>query len=1153
MQFKRLRLAGFKSFVEPTELWIEPGLTGVVGPNGCGKSNLLEALRWVMGESRPKSLRGGGMEDVIFAGTDTRPKRNLADVSLLIDNSSRTAPAQFNDSTDLEVSRRIERDLGSLYRINGRDSRQKDVQLLFADAATGATSPALVSQGRVGALINAKPQDRRKLLEDAAGISGLHSRRKDAEQKLKGAATNLERLEDVLLGMDAQANALRRQAKQAVRYRTLSELVRQLEAQLLFAQWRAQTAVLEEARAALQAAEAAVAAASSHTAKLSTKQADLTAKMPTLRQHEAEAAAALSRLDIQAERLEEEKARISGLQTDLKRRLGDVETDTQREADYARDAQDALTRVEADLKRLETSMSGDEAATQALKDTARQAQDAASAAEQALDVLSQDIARAKAYAETTQGALRAAKSTLEQAQSQAHHQNEIYQSLKAQAGQDGRLDVAQQALDTSEAAVEQAQAALENAEKNQDAAASTLRTAQEAADEAAGKLRRLDSEISGVKAALEADTRSDGGTPLVDKLTIEQGLEMALGAALGEGLDLPLDQGTRHWQSAAPQAGDPALPAGLDPLSQYVTGTAHISRRLTQTGVAADADEAAKHAADLKPGQQIVTRNGALWRWDGLRAAADAPSRASLRLRQRNHLKSLEQQRPDLAADAAKASQIADKAKTQRDGARQSRDAARASLQTATRNANEARTQARQVEAATRAIAEKLSASAAILETKQAAIETAKTDAQAAISAVEALPDLSAQDSAIADQRRAVDAKRSALAEARAAYDSQMAASAGRKRAHERSLAERTQWQQRMARANGQNETLIKRRTEIAQALAQLDARPAEIAEQQVTLRGSLEMQRAKRQSAADALAAQETALRETDSAVSSAQETASQTREARARCDAQAQAAQARRDDLVQQCHGEFERAPAQVLELCGTESESDIETPDILSQAIERRKLERERLGAVNLRADIELEELESEAAGLRGEKEELETAIARLRGAIGSLNREGRARLMKAFDDVNDHFGRLFSTLFGGGAAYITLIESDDPLEAGLEIMASPPGKKLQSLSLLSGGEQALTALSLIFAVFMTNPSPICVLDEVDAPLDDANVERFCALLDEMVSITQTRFLIVTHNALTMSRMHRLFGVTMAERGVSQLVSVDLQQAETMVAAE
>lgn len=1153
MQFKRLRLAGFKSFVDPTELWIEPGLTGVVGPNGCGKSNLLEALRWVMGESRPKSMRGGGMEDVIFAGTDMRPKRNLADVSLLIDNSERTAPAQFNESPDLEISRRIERDLGSLYRVNGRDVRQKDVHLLFADAATGATSPALVSQGRVGALINAKPQERRQLLEDAAGISGLYSRRKDAEQKLRAASTNLERLEDVLLGMDGQANALRRQAKQAVRYRTLSELIRQLEAQLIFAQWRKQSALLEEARAAFQAAQSDVASAAGEVAKLTTSQTELAASMPQLRKAEAEAAAALSRLDAQVQGLEQEKARISALQTDLCRRLSDAKTDQQRENDYARDAQDALNRIADDAERLAKAMDGDDAATQALKEQLRTAQEDASTAEQAGDEQAQALARAQAFAETTQGALRSAKAALERANTDAQRQRQTHDALSAQAGQDASLQAAQDTLDAAEKALEDAQSRLETAEAEQDLAAAALREAQEIADTAKSKLRRIESEIAGVKAALDADKRSDTGIPLVDTLAIEQGLELALGAALGDGLELPLDEGTRHWQAAKPQPGDPALPDGAEPLTQFVSGTQHISRRLTQTGVASDAASAAAFAPSLKPGQQIVTREGGLWRWDGLRAAADAPSRASLRLRQRNHLSNLEDQRPALSADAAAAQAKVEAATAKRSDARAAREAARQRLQNATKAANDARGKARQVEQATRAIAEKLSASTAILETKEAAIEAAKTEAALAIKAANDLPDISAQEGAIASQRRVVERKRAALADARAAYDSQIAGAAGRKRAYERSIFERKQWQNRAEKASGQASTLRHREEEIAQALKQLENRPADIAAQQEALSGALEDQTQKRQAAADAVAAQENALREAEATLRRAQEAASQTRERRARCEAEAQAAQARRDEIAQHCHSQFERAPAQLLELCGVEDEAEIDAPSTLSDAIERRKLERERLGAVNLRADMELQELEGEAQSLRSEKEELETAIARLRGAIGSLNREGRTRLMKAFDEVNAQFGRLFTTLFGGGSAYITLIESDDPLEAGLEIMASPPGKKLQSLSLLSGGEQALTALSLIFAVFMTNPAPICVLDEVDAPLDDANVERFCTLLDEMVSLTNTRFLIVTHNALTMSRMHRLFGVTMAERGVSQLVSVDLSQAETMVAAE
>ncbi|MEM6680936.1 MAG: AAA family ATPase [Pseudomonadota bacterium] len=1153
MHFKRLRLAGFKSFVEPTELWIEPGLTGVVGPNGCGKSNLLEALRWVMGESRPKSLRGGGMEDVIFAGTDQRSKRNLADVTLLIDNSSRTAPAQFNDSADLEVSRRIERDLGSLYRINGRDVRQKDVQLLFADAATGATSPALVSQGRVGALINAKPQDRRKLLEDAAGISGLHTRRKEAEQKLKAAATNLERLDDVLMRMDAQANALRRQAKQAVRYRTLSELIRQLEAQLFYARWQRQAALLEAARTALAQADTNVATKTGLASKSASAQAHAAALLPDLRQAEVEAGSALSRLQLQAQNLEAEYDRLEALKADLTRRREEADKDAHRQADYAADAQGALARLVGDMERLKTAISSDAATTRKYQDTLDAAQAEAALAEQQFEQETKAIASAAAHARSARQGLETARTAVEQAQRGLEQQNTAHAELEAEASADSALNDAQTQLQNAETTAGEAQLALTAAEETQDAAQINLRDAQSAADAASAALKQLDSEIAGTQAALDADAQLQAGTPLGDILDIERGLELALGAALGDGLELPLDTGVRHWLAAPERADDPALPRGLVPLSQYVSGAAHVGRRLNQTGVAEDAAAAQEAAADLKPGQQIVTREGALWRWDGLRASAEAPSRASLRLRQRNHLTALGNQRPTLEDKCARAADALVTCTSAHESALAQRSAARQALDEAIRAAQHTRSTLRNVEHRAQALIEKRSASAARLEARTEALSTAKRALSDAHSVVDALPDLTAQQRALDTQRDVVATKRSALSDARAGYDSQVAAARGREAAYQRARSERKMWLERTEKARDQAETLQARQREITQALKELAARPGEIKAQQSQLLDQMAEREHKRGAAADALAAKEAEVAEHQRALHAAQEAASQAREERARIAAQTESLEAQREELIEACQTTFERAPSAVLDLCGVSDASDIPALDEISADMEKRKLERERLGAVNLRADLELQELEEEAATLRAEQAELQSAIAQLRGAIGSLNREGRSRLMAAFDAVNAHFGKLFTTLFGGGAAHITLIESDDPLEAGLEIMASPPGKKLQSLSLLSGGEQALTALSLIFAVFLTNPAPICVLDEVDAPLDDVNVERFCGLLDEMVAITQTRFLIVTHNALTMSRMHRLFGVTMAERGVSQLVSVDLSQAETLVAAE
>ncbi|MGD1954261.1 MAG: chromosome segregation protein SMC [Sphingomonadales bacterium] len=1153
MHFKRLRLAGFKSFVDPSELWIEPGLTGIVGPNGCGKSNLLEALRWVMGESRPKSLRGGGMEDVIFSGTDMRPRRNLADVSLLIDNSERTAPAHYNDNTDIEVSRRIERDLGSLYRINGRDVRQKDVQLLFADAATGAMSPALVSQGRVGALINAKPQDRRQLLEDAAGISGLYSRRREAELKLKAAGTNLERLEDTLLRMEAQAAALKRQARQAVRYRELSEQIRHLEAQMALAQWLVHQATLTKAADALKETEANVTEATSAAAAIATQLANLAADLPALRQTEAEAAAALSRLEAEANTLVAEKDRITALQSDLAKRLEDADRDQAREADYQRDAETSLKRTDADLERLSTAMQGDESRAEALSGALATAKDAAAKAQSNLDAETEALAQARENERSAHNAATQAENALESARQALSEQEAAHEALLSQTGPESVASGAHAAVESAEAALAASEQAAETARSALEAAIQDARTAQAATDEAKAKLRQLDSEIAGLSAALQASATHGDEKPIADLIQISPGFELALGAALGDGLDLPADRGPRYWHKSAPHADDPSLPDTLEPLAKKVSGAPHLQRLLSQTALAPDEATASRLADTLAPGQQIVTKQGGLWRWDGLRATADAPTAASLRPAQRNHLVALEEQRPDLEQARAASLELATQKEALKDDAQAEDQRVRQALQQATQALQAARAEARNVEAKERALTEKRSARAATLEARRSAVEPAEQNAAASQQAVKALPDLSDQDAALAQTRALAEEARNALAEARAAHDSHTASAQGRKRAYERTRFERKQWQDRAEIASAQQNTLAERRTEIAQALDDLKTRPADIARRQDALRDQLEKQRQARSDAADALAAKETMVRTSETERNKAQEALTTAREARARCEADLSSAAARRDELRERCLSHFDCSPIDLLPLTGLGNENDLELPEAIERQLERRKAERERLGAVNLRADVELQELETEIHTLRAEKDELETAIARLRGAIGALNREGRSRLMTAFDAVNDHFGTLFTTLFGGGEAHITLIESDAPLDAGLEIMASPPGKKLQALSLLSGGEQALTALSLIFAVFMTNPAPICVLDEVDAPLDDANVERFCTLLEEMVSRTQTRFLIVTHNALTMSRMHRLFGVTMAERGVSQLVSVDLKQAETMVAAE
>jgi chromosome segregation protein len=1149
VKFRRLRLAGFKSFVDPVDLWIEDGLTGVVGPNGCGKSNLLEAIRWVMGESSPKSMRGGGMDDVIFAGTDRRPPRDMAQVTLYLDNSARRAPAQFNESDEIEIGRHIERGLGSVYRINGRDVRLRDVQLLFADAATGAHSPALVSQGRIGAIIAAKPQDRRQLLEEAAGIAGLHVRRKDAEQRLRAAEANLIRLDDVLQGLATQAASLKRQAKQAERYRKISGQIRTAEAMLLYAKWREANAEVAAAAAAAAALRGRIDDATRLSATLSARQADATAALPPLRDAEVAAAAVLQRLSIAREALAAELAEVGRRRREAELQAETARRDLEREHTLAADAAAALARLADEAAAIDRRLADVEAAVAPAEARITALEAAAVAAEANL---SQALA-AQAHALGQRRAHEAERVAAASERARADADRERAEVALATSGGDdiaARIADAEARAARADAAAAAAMRAIADAEARR-GDAEALRDAVQATR--AGQQAAL-SALTVERASLERMLAAPacGGEPLIDRVGVRPGYEMAFAAAFGDEAAAVVggDSGPR-WTGALAAAGDPALPAGARPLAGVIDAPAEIARRLAQVGVV-DAVDFERLASSLAVGQRLVTTDGRLARWDGFRADGDGNSAAAETLRRRNRLAELDDAIP--AAKAALAAADTDV------------DAARATLATIAAAIDSSRAALREAEA-TRAevgreiadLAGRAERQAAQIEALRATISRAAEVAGAAgariAAADQALAVLPAPESladTVTAARDAFDGVRSDLAEARAERASLqrgLDADAARRRAID---AERADWERRTAGSAAQRAELTARIDAARAVFDELAGAPAVIEARQTALAGDIAAAEADRQAAADRLAEAESALRALDSDVRAATEALSTLREERGRLDARVENHELRRAELNRIASERFQCSPQMLPEQLGF-AEDDVRDAATQSDALERLTAERERMGPVNLRADVELAEIETNLATSTTEREELETAIARLRGSIGSLNREGRARLLTAFEEVGRHFADLFTTLFGGGEARLELVESDDLLEAGLEIMAQPPGKKLQAMTLLSGGEQALTAIALIFALFLTNPAPICVLDEVDAPLDDANIERFCDLLDCMTALTDTRFLIVTHNAVTMSRMHRLYGVTMAEKGVSQLVSVDLGHAETLLAAE
>ena len=1151
MHFSRLRLTGFKSFVDPTELHIEPGLTAVVGPNGCGKSNLLEGIRWVMGENAPKSMRASGMDDVIFAGTDKRPPRNLAEVTLIIDNANRGAPAAFNSEDVLEVSRRIERESGSAYRINGRDVRAKDVQLLFADAATGAHSPALVSQGRVGALINAKPRDRRAILEEAAGVSGLHTRRKEAESRLRAAEANLVRLHDVLAQMEAHIASLKRQARQATRYRNISGDIRRAEATLLYIKWRAAAEDVTRLESALRAAEAEVAELTRQAAAVTGEQATLAAELPALRDDEAKAAATVQRLTLARDSLEAEEQRRRAAAEQLAQRLEQIATDEAREAEIREDAAAALARLDKERDRLAAEQTAQQDRTEAARETLSQTTREAAEAEAAFDGLNRQAAGARARRESLEADLAALDRRLERLRADDARLAEEAAKLADATGQgdaapmEQALAQAEERLGEAEAAVDQAAAAAEVARGDRDGARDALAARR-------GEVKGLEAEQAALRTVL-ASGRDGSAPPVAEALTVSPGYETALGAALGDDLEAPEGgDAPLRWVALPPLDDAPGLPDGAEPLAAQVKAPDALARRLAQVGVVADIATGQRLAGALRPGQRLVTREGALWRWDGFVADADAPTPAAVRLAQRNRLDELDAALAAAGQTVEEAAADLDRAETAASAAHEDERTARAARTQSEQALSQARRGLAEVEAERSRRASKLTAIEDARTRVSRDLDEAVKGQEAARAELADLPEIDALDRELATARQAAEERRAALAKARATFDGLEREAEMRTDRLAQIVTERGAWALRVDSAASQLDALKARAEEARRELETLKADPDAVEAKRQALLDQLADAEQARAAAADRLAQAENGLADKDRALKAAQDALQTAREKRIRSEAAVENAADRRRELAATIGERFECAPADVLGKTGVKDSEDA-LPELASveTRLERFKRERERLGAVNLRADEELKEIEEQVGQLIDERADLEAAIARLRQAINGLNKEGRERLLAAFDEVNRHFGDLFKALFGGGEAHLKLTESDDPLEAGLEIFASPPGKRLQHLSLLSGGEQALTALSLIFAVFMTNPAPICVLDEVDAPLDDANVERFCDLLDEMERRTDTRFLIITHNAVTMSRVHRLFGVTMAERGISQLVSVDLERAEQLKA--
>ena len=858
MKFKKLDLIGFKSFFEKTTIIIEKGLTGIVGPNGCGKSNIVEAMRWCMGETSAKSMRGSGMEDVIFSGTANKTAKNIAEVSLTLDNSDKDGPLQFRELDIINVKRRIEKDKGSRYFINDKEMRARDIQTLFADLSTGAHSPSMISQGRIGALVTAKPTDRRAVLEEAAGISGIHVRRHESELRLNSAENNLKKADELRRQQEKQLENLKKQAVEAYKYKSILEEIKKIEAGLYYIKLIEIEKEIELTKEITDKSDVEISGITIEINHKNNLVEEANQKLKPLRDKNLEILSKLQRLNLEFQNLEDEEKRTKTDKDRLLKSQNTLEKDTEREKNIILESQSNEKRL-AEEKNV-------------LIDTESKYYDLEKKTENDLQVVT--------------GELKKEQDILE----------EITKNLTLNRQEKNFISY----LNNINQSLENAQNQLDNNENH--------------------KAR---------------DTINNVVISIKDK--------------------------TNTLKSTATE----------NKINQITELTNKI--KLVQE----------KYASALSKHQSIKT-------------------------------------------DTIK---------------------------------------------------------------RQERIKNIDTEIQ--------------------------------------------------------------NWKNLKFNSEKMSKELGTRMDKIKAELDNISKLPEIIAVKKGQLMQNISDTESKKQELSDGLFSAEEGHQKVNKELKAFEQKMMSARENKARSGATLEGLQNRKKDIINALKNNLNIDEKNLFDSSDLKNTENL--PNVVEQEdkLDAKKNERERLGAVNLRADEETKQYKITINKMEEDREDLVSAISKLRSSINELNQKGRERLLDAFEKVNRKFNDVYTKLFNGGIAKLELIESDDPLDAGLEMLASPPGKRLQSITLLSGGEQALTALSLIFAVFLTNPSPICVLDEVDAPLDDANVTRFCALLDELTKITETKFIIITHHALTMSKMDRLYGITMPEKGVSQLVSVDLQKAEELVA--
>ena len=1157
MKFTRLKITGFKSFVDTTVLDIKPGLTGLVGPNGCGKSNIVEAMKWNMGEAGPSRLRAGEMNDIIFAGTKGRPSRNSAEVTLTIENNNEELLQAYTDSSEIEVSRKIEKDDGSTYQINNKEVRQRDVQILYADIAIGSRSNAIVDQGQVGKIISSKPQERRQILEEAAGISGIHARKHETELKLKSTETNLDKLEEIITNDVSRLKELSRQSNQAKRYKTISENIRKLEATILYQRWNSNKEKIEINKKQLESCTENVNQITRKIASVSLQQQNIENDLPALREENQKYSNILNKLKVEYDILIKEEESISLEKAKQKDTIKNLIAEIFNEEKLFKELDIQYKELTSNINTIKINTT--DININELKENLENLKKEEAYNSEKLTESERALAYNTSQIENLQNEIVKLKLQKEETKNNLQKNIEEIKNLNTISKENNEKDVFLNKIDILKKKLKDEDSKEISTLKKLDIIVKKIKNLNEKIDQKKivlqNKLRSID-QYNASKDILTKLFESDEKNIVINYLKFPNGFEKAIEAALGHGLKASLEKSSIEWRNIDQQSLK-SLPEGIKSLSDYTKGVPEVLNILKLTGLVDTSEQGDLLQHKLIPGQQLVTKNGGLWRWDGYTHTENAKTPANQILQNKTNLIELTSKINSLQSEISNHETDILNLNSEINSSENNKIDNSAVLLKINNSKIDIRSIIEKEQSAMSIYIENNN----VNKTKLAILESSKSKNEYLFKklsnelAICLKKEVSITQ--IEDLKKNIDQitsknneKKIELNNYFSVYQKELSAIDNRENHLNQLVNEKSRLDSQINNIKNRIKNLKYNKNHLELDIKNLDLKPIQIEKLKLKIFNEIDNLKKKSNNISEKLLNKENENKSILNELKTYNEELINYREDKARQESLLQQSIERNNEDRERIYEKLKITPDKFNEIIDLSIETQgIEESNL---ALEKLIIQRERIGPVNLVAEEDSEKLRIKLEEIDKEKEDLINAINKLRSSIRAINKEARARLLEAFDEVNKHFKELFTNLFGGGEAYLNLEGSDDPLESGLELMASPPGKKLQQMSLLSGGEQALTAMALIFSVFLTKPSPICVLDEVDAPLDESNVDRFLDLIDSISKKSETRFLVISHHRLTMARMDRLYGITMQEPGVSQLVSVSLKDAEKIKVA-